>query len=528
MVTQWIQRLWLALLLLHAHFLVAQEIDLDQLLVAVNSPYDEQAPFFHPDLHTFYFTRSKHPQNASGVRDQGDIWYSQVNEEGNWSAPSRLEKYFNDASPNSLVGFSQDGGTMLLNHHYQFDGKRKTSQGIAYAYRSGQFWTKPKNVKIPYFKNKSTHQSGCLSRDGKVLLLSMEYLDSRGGEDLYVFFKDNSGKWSEPKNLGYDINTVFQEFTPFLDQDNKTLYFSSNGRGGFGSSDVFVTQRLDDSWTRWSVPENLGPEVNTSGRELYFRKYPQLGIMMYVSTTDSDGYGDLKYRTIDDEYIPPEPEVIPEIDSMAVAAPTEKPAPPASILIYGKILDFNNQQGVAATLTFQGEELKTRSTEATGTYEVSLSRHNTYRLIIEAPGYISAHEDLVLEAKIDRLEMNFSLKPLAVGTTVNLKNVLFVKSKANLLEGSYEDLNMVVKLMNKNPKMEIELAGHTDNRGLQKYNMKLSQERVEVVKQYLVSKGIEAKRIRGKGYGGIQPIASNESEETRKLNRRVEFTIVKN
>ena len=520
--------LWLALLLLGAHFLPAQEIELDQLLVAVNSPYDEQAPFFHPDLNTLYFTRSKHPQNTGGIRDQGDIWYSQVDEEGNWSTPSRLEQYFNDASPNSLIGFSWDGGTMLLNNHYRFDGKRKTTQGIAYAKRSGQAWTKPKNVKMPYFKNKSIHQSGWLSRDGKVLLMSMEYLDSRGGEDLYVFFKDNGGKWSEPKNLGFDINTAFQEFTPFLDQDNKTLYFSSNGRGGFGSSDVFVTERLDDSWTRWSAPENIGSEVNTSGRELYFRKYPQLGIMMYVSTTDSDGYGDLKYRAIDDKYIPPEPVVAPEEDSMTIASETAYPTPVDSIHMYGKVLDFSNREGVNAVLTFQGEETKARTTASSGSYQVNLSPGSAYRLLIEAPGYLSKSEDLVVDAEMDRLEMNFSLKPLTVGTTVNLKNVLFVKSKADLLESSYEDLNMVVKLMAENPKMEIELAGHTDNRGLQKYNVKLSQQRVEVVKEYLVSKGIEAKRIKGKGYGGIKPIASNGSEETRKLNRRVEFTIVKN
>ena len=125
------------------------------------------------------------------------------------------------------------------------------------------------------------------------------------------------------------------------------------------------------------------------------------------------------------------------------------------------------------------------------------------------------------------LEMNFKLQPVEVGTTVNLKNVLFEQGKTILLPQSYDELDMVISFLKSNPNVKIELAGHTDNRGIPAQNVKLSQARVDKVKEYLTEKGIDKKRISGKGYGGAMPIANNDNEETRQLNRRVEFIIKK-
>ena len=120
-----------------------------------------------------------------------------------------------------------------------------------------------------------------------------------------------------------------------------------------------------------------------------------------------------------------------------------------------------------------------------------------------------------------------SLQPVSVGTIINLGNVLFRQSTAILLEESYDELDMVVDFMNANPQIRIELSGHTDNRGDKALNIKLSTERVKRVKGYLVSKGISAKRIEGKGYGGSKPLGTNATEEGRRLNRRVEFKIIR-
>jgi OOP family OmpA-OmpF porin len=147
---------------------------------------------------------------------------------------------------------------------------------------------------------------------------------------------------------------------------------------------------------------------------------------------------------------------------------------------------------------------------------------------IEANGYVSSLEKLDVHThEMNVLEMNFRLQPVELGTTVNLKNVLFEQGKTVLLPQSYPELDLIVSFLQANPAVKIELAGHTDNRGIPAQNVKLSQARVDKVKSYLVSRGIDRKRLAGKGYGGSKPIASNDSEETRQLNRRVEFTIKK-
>jgi OOP family OmpA-OmpF porin len=151
-----------------------------------------------------------------------------------------------------------------------------------------------------------------------------------------------------------------------------------------------------------------------------------------------------------------------------------------------------------------------------------------YHVKVEAKGFIGRYEKLDLRTHPAKdVEMNFSLQPIEIGTTVNLKSVLFVQSKPVLLEESYDELDMVVDFMKLNPSVMIQLSGHTDNRGRHEMNMKLSRERVDAVKAYLVSKGVESRRISGQGFGGTRPIADNDAEETRALNRRVEFTIMK-
>jgi OmpA-OmpF porin, OOP family len=172
----------------------------------------------------------------------------------------------------------------------------------------------------------------------------------------------------------------------------------------------------------------------------------------------------------------------------------------------------------------QGEKVKA---SATG-YRVGLIPAEAYSIKIEAAGFVSALEKLDIHSyELNELEMNFKLQPLEIGTTVNLKSVLFIQTKTDLLPESYDELDMVVSFLKSNANVKIELSGHTDNRGVHADNLRLSQLRVNSVKQYLVSKGIDGKRISGRGYGGSKPIASNDTEETRRMNRRVEFTIKK-
>ncbi|MFO0378259.1 MAG: OmpA family protein, partial [Cyclobacteriaceae bacterium] len=285
-----------------------------------------------------------------------------------------------------------------------------------------------------------------------------------------------------------------------------------------GSFDIFVTERLDDSWLQWSEPQNLGPAINTDGRELFFRNY-QSTSFLFTSTKDSDGYGDI--RLFDPVAAP---------DTLVRLRPADRTvALDNEVIIRGTVTNAKTGENVPAVIHFKATEIKTAITNRAGQYQVKLPASGQYVITVEAPRYVSVLENLdihTLQMKV--LEMNFRLQPVEVGTTVNLKNVLFDQGTTTFLTESYPELDLVADFMKNNSRVVIELAGHTDNRGNADKNKQLSKDRVEKVKQYLVSKGISARRISGKGFGGEKPIASEDTEEARKLNRRVEFTIVRN
>ncbi|HEY9008902.1 MAG TPA: OmpA family protein, partial [Ohtaekwangia sp.] len=199
------------------------------------------------------------------------------------------------------------------------------------------------------------------------------------------------------------------------------------------------------------------------------------------------------------------------------------------VRVYGKVLNAKTNEFIPASITFiHASETQGSTSTVNNGYTVTVPSVNDYTVKIEASGYVSSLEKLSITTyEMKELEMNFKLQPVEIGTTVNLKNVLFEQGKTMLLPSSFDELDMVISFLKTNPNVKIELAGHTDNRGIPAQNVKLSQARVDKVKDYLISKGIDKKRISGKGYGGAIPIASNDSEDTRQLNRRVEFIIKK-
>ncbi len=502
--------------------------DVQEALPGVNMLYDEKSPVISPDGKLLYFTISNHPQNLGGVRDPGDIWYSEF--DGlQWSTPVHAGAVLNNRDYNAVTGFSADGQQLYLLSHYDPSGNLARTQGISVSRKSSGGWSKPENILIPYFQNKSAFLSGSVSPDGLVFVYAAETYGSRV-EDIYVTIKGSDGKWSEPRNLGSKINTQFQELSPWMSLDRTTLYFSSNGRQGCKSFDVFFTSRLDDTWTSWSDPKSVHIDINSEGRELFFRQYPELGFSMYTSTKNSDGYGDIKLYRPD---VPFQDSVITvshltkdtvvKIDEVKHEAANDK-----FIRVYGKITNAKTGEAIDAELLFESSDSLVRSKASAGEYKTEIASTRSYTITIEAAGFVSNLEKLDVNTyEMKELEMNFKLQPIEVGATVTLKNVLFIQSKPELLPESYPELDLVVQFMKTNPHIEIELAGHTDSRGSFRQLMSLSQQRVNKVKSYLVSKGVASKRIVGKGYGGSKPISSNDTEETRMLNRRVEFTIRK-
>jgi OmpA-OmpF porin, OOP family len=484
---------------------------------SVNSAYDEQNPVITPDGKALYFTVANHPQNMGGKKDLGDIWVS-LNIDGKWQTPIHGGTILNDMNHNAVAGFSSDGSTVFLLGHYSQINQVST-QGFSYSEKTDTGWSIPQNISIPYFLNRSSMLTGDVNEDGTIFIFSADGYNTTGAEDIYATIKSD-GKWSEPINLGKSVNTPFQEMSPMISEDTRSIFFSSNGLKGLGSFDVFTSIRLDDTWTNWSNPVPLGDAINSEARELFYRNGS--GHTVFTTTHDSDGYGDIhSVQDVQNQL---------QVDTLIKMTENKYDENNASsILIKGSVTNSKTGAGIEAKLQFKADSTYYVSSEPGGKYKIRIPSTKVYTIQVEKRGYVNLVERLDIQTvKLNALEMSFKLQPIEVGTLVNLKSVLFYMGTTSLLEESYIELDAVVGFLKTNPKVEIELEGHTDNRGDAKKNVKLSQERVGKIKAYLVSKGVSARRVKGKGFGGSKPIANSDSEEARKLNRRVEFLIVKN
>jgi outer membrane protein OmpA-like peptidoglycan-associated protein len=484
----------------------------------VNSPYDEQSPVITPDGKALYFTLANHPQNVNGKKDLGDIWISLLIG-GIWTVPVHGGSVINDGSYNAVAGFSADGNQLFLVNHFGKNGNSAVTQGLSVSKRTDSGWSTPENVAITYFINRSSKLNGMINDDGNTFIYSADGYGTKGVEDIYVCLKQND-RWSEPINLGSAINTSFQELTPSLSRDGKTIYFASNGRKGYGGFDIYTSTRLDDSWTSWTTPLNMEQPLNSEARELFFRQTS--GMNLFTTTRNSDGYGDIRALVDSTQQVQTDTVKILEVKRDASAGKNKQ------VVVRGKVTNSKTGSGVPAELSFKSDSLYTAKASADGVFQLTIPATKVYNIEVKLGNFVNLSERLDIHTlELMTLEMNFKLQPIEVGAVVNLKNILFYMGTTSLLEESYPELNVIVDFLKSNPKVEIELNGHTDNRGDPKKNLVLSQQRVEKIKSYLVSKGISSRRIKGKGFGGTKPVATNDSEEARKLNRRVEFVIVK-
>ncbi|MGC1241411.1 MAG: OmpA family protein [Chryseosolibacter sp.] len=472
----------------------------------VNSRFDEVSPKISSDGKTLYFGRKHSPENVGGVKDKEDIWMSRTADGVSWSTSANLGEPVNTPTTNNLVSASTDNNTFLFH----------INDGFAFRHRTANGWSSLEDLGIR-FKNESDFLEGSLSPDGKALLFVAKlksnafYKAWEKERDIYVCVKRSDGTWSPPIHTGKVLNSPGDEYSPFLSADNKTLYFASNGRPGYGDVDIFMSRRLSEGWTHWSEPVNLGLGINTVGFDAYYT-LPASGDYGYmVSNIKSEGLTDIIRFKL--------PEIV-------------KPDP--VVLVQGRVLNAKTQQPLEAIIRFDdlnsGQEVgEARSDPSSGGYQIVLAAGKKYGYHAEATGYLSVNEnmELVNLQEYGELTKDLLLVPIEIGESIQLKNVFFVQSKSLLMPESYPELDRLVRIMKDNKTIEIELEGHTDGRGDPKANLALSEERVEAVKQYLISKGISEKRIVGKGYGGAKPMVANDTEDNRQLNRRVEFKITK-
>ncbi len=495
----------------------------------VNSPYDEQDPVLSPDGKVLYFTRSKDPGNIGGKRDTGDIWYTEKDSSGNWLPAKNAGSPWNSREYNAIIGFFNNGKGVYLCGHYDPSGSVPATHGISVSYYSGGRWTFPVPVEIKYYTQYTEFQNASLSADGQIIVFSLSSYDSRGAEDIYVSFRRHDGSWTDIQDLGPVINTPMEEMSPYLAPDNKTLFFASNGHGGLGSFDLFMARRLDDTWRNWTQPENLGDLINSNGRELYYFLDAKHNMAYFCSTQNSDGYGDIRYISI-----APNDSLVNQMAATAVSRDTltEFKADSNQYFLTGKVLSSKDHlpvEGVINIYLANNAPLgEVKTNPATGSFSLQIASNKDFLIKISAKGFMNLEEKLSTAMFPDRhLARDYYLEPLDEGRVFKLENVLFRQSTAELLDSSYTELNLVYDMLKENPDINIDLSGYTDNQGDPRLNLILSEKRVRAVMDYLIRKGIDPSRMTGKGYGSAHPIASNATEATRRLNRRVEFKIVR-
>jgi len=481
--------------------------DRQRLSANVNSTSEEFGPVISPDGTTLFFSRDDNPGIQGLQKDE--IWFSRF-ENNQWGTATKMPAPLNNDGNCAVVSVSADNQTLLLRGDYD-DDKKTVKEALYISHRSSGAWERPQKVMIKGFRNKDSEEDFCLSNDKTILISSIENNASLGERDLYVSFLQPDNTWSEPANLGKVVNTTSNEFAPFLAADNTTLYYSSFGFPSYGKADIYVTRRLDDTWKNWSPPQNLGPVINTDLNDQ--------GFTLAASGTEA--------------YLSSEQNTVGRADIFKVKLPPPLQPEPV-VLIHGKVYDSGTGDVLAADIVY--EDLtsdegrgRTRSDANTGEYKIILPYGEHYGLNASHEGYLpaSANVDIIEEKPYQEIRMDFHLMPFRAGQNIVLNNLFFVAGSAEIVMKSYAELRKMVAIVKQYPNMKFTIAGHTDdgNGENARYLQKLSERRAEAVKNYFVTHGIHADRISTVGYGKEKPLAPNDSNDNRKLNRRVEFIV---
>ncbi len=480
---------------------------------AINSEYSEIAPIISPDGKTIYVARARDPSNFGTDKEKYDIWFTNLQADGQWSKLTNIGKPLNNSGDNLVISSTADNNTLLLEGLYDSKGEHISDKGISITTKKDDgTWNIPTQVTIKNYYNDDIYESFCPTIDRKVMIMSLNRKDSYGEKDLYVSFLLADGTYSEPKNMGAVINSSSNEGTPFIAPDSKTLYFYSYGLPGYGSADIFVSKRLDDTWTNWSEPLNMGDLINSFAWDTYFSISAKGDMACLVSTASVFGNEDIYKIKIESQ------EILPE----------------AVVLIKGAVYDSITRKPMKANIVYVNsntkEEVATATSDpVTGEYTIILPCGERFVYMAEKSKYypISQSIDLSIYNKYTELKQDLLLIPLAAGETIVLKNILFKAGKDEFSEDSYSELEKLVKLLQNNTSMTIEIYGHTENRGDATALQELSEKRAIAVKKYLTDNGIKESRIiEAKGFGASKPIGDNSTELGRKLNRRVEFKII--
>ncbi len=510
---------------------------IDNVGADVNSQFPDYGPVISADESVMLFTSRRTGSTGEKIDPEineffEDIYMStRVN--GKWTKAVNMGSPINTDNHDANSGLSADGQKFLIyignNNGDLYESELK-----------GDKWSKPdhmnKNINTAYHES-----SACYTPDGKSVYFVTDKPDGGlGDRDIYISTKDEKGKWGKPVNLGPTINTQYGEEGVFLHPDGKTLYFSSQGHKSMGGYDIFKSVYNTDTKT-WGEPQNIGYPVNTPDDDVFFVTSAS-GKHGYYASFNANGYGEKDIYVI--TFLGLEkPMVMNNEDNLLAsqAAPVKETviAPTLAIreaqltILKGVITDELTKQPLEATIEIV-DNLKNQviasftSNSATGKYLVSLPAGRNYGIAVKKENYLfhSENFDIPNTAAYQEVVKDVALKNIAVGSKIILKNIFFDFDKATLRPESTNELERLTKLLNDVPTLKIEISGHTDSKGADEYNKTLSNNRAKAVLDYLVKSGIAAGRLTSVGYGEEQPIATNDNDEGRQLNRRTEFKIL--
>ncbi|MCB0517082.1 MAG: OmpA family protein [Chitinophagales bacterium] len=474
---------------------------------ALNSMYDEYLPNFTADGKTILFTR----RNGKDMRADENFFIA-FKEDSLWQKAQDLGETINTDTQEGALSISPDGRRLFF-----AAAGRAGSEGnfdIYYSYKSNGTWIRPINIGPP-INSPAWESQPCISADGKELFFSSNCPGTIGGRDIWVSKLVNN-TWQRPENLGDKINSKEDEQCPFLHPDGKTLYFSSKGHLGMGDADLFMVKRNEKG--EWGEAVNLGYPINTNANENSLVISPDGLTAYYAAMTDSAGIDLFAF-----ELPPPlRPEFVTYVQADVVHAQT------------GESLE-----AIVEFVDTQNDKMMLRQkTDEQGKFLVTMPVGKNYACTVNKEGFAFYSANFALDTVnfTQPYELHIPLEPLpqtSVAQTQNpptethltLHNIFFETNSYQLLSSSSYELDKMVGLLTENPKLQVEIIGHTDNVGAEDFNLKLSEQRAKSVYDYLVSKGIAMARLQYKGKGESEPIADNNTAEGKAQNRRTEFIL---
>ncbi len=463
----------------------------------INTVDDEYMPAITADENTLIFTRK--------INNNEDF-YQSVKLDGKWQTATYLSDQINTPQYNEgAQSISQDGKVLFFTGCNRPDGLGRCD--IYISQKKGDDWGKPFDISPPV--NTSGWESQpSISADGRTLFFTSNRKGGYGGYDIWKSRLTDKG-WSEPENLGPNINTAMDEQSPFIHPDDSTLYFCSNGWPGLGGMDLFMSRLGKDG--KWQKPTNLGYPINSSGDENGLCLTAN-GTYAFFASNKLNGVGGFDIYTFE---LPTalRPHEVTYVKGTVRDIITKQPLEAAV-----EIIDLEKDNAV----------YEDYSSAEQGDFLATITTGKDYGLNISKDGYLfySANFSLVGHENKNPFNIDVLLQPIEVGNKVILKNIFFDTNKFDIKDESKPELQKLVDFLTLNKGVHIEVSGHTDNVGSDKLNQVLSENRARSVYQYLIANGIQADRLSFKGYGETQPVAANDTDDGRSRNRRTEFKII--